>query len=97
MFLSGEFSEMNPRLSPNGKWLAYMSGRTGEHRAYVQAFPDGGSVFSVSAGPGGEVVWSPTGQELFYRHGALLWAVDVETEPGFSMEVQGSCLKDCRT
>ncbi len=60
-----------------------MSDRTGENRVYVQAFPEGGSVIPISTGPGSEAIWSPTGQELFYRNGDQLWAVEVETEPGF--------------
>ncbi len=50
---------------------------------YVQAFPDGDAVFPVSGGPGAEAIWSRDGRELFYRNGLQMWAVDVETEPGF--------------
>ena len=82
-FLATEFNEQGPRLSPDGKWLAYVSDQPGEDRVYVQAFPEGGSVYTVSAGPGTEAVWSRDGRELFYRNGNQMWAVEVETEPDF--------------
>ena len=42
VFLATAFNERGPRLSPNGKWLAYISNQTGEDRISVQAFPEGG-------------------------------------------------------
>ena len=85
-FFSTDFNELHPRLSPNGKWLAYVSDRTGENRVYVQAFPEGGAIQPISTGPGSQALWSRTGRELFYRNGDQLWAVEVETEPGFTAE-----------
>ena len=78
-------NETAPRLSPNGKWLAFVSNRTGDDQVYVQAFPDGGAVYPISTGAGTEAVWSRNGGELFYRNGEQLWVVDVETEPGFEV------------
>jgi Tol biopolymer transport system component len=70
------FNERAPRLSPNGRWLAYLSDRDEEDRLYVQRFPEGGPVL-VSAGPASEPVWSRDGREIFYRNGAEMWAVEV--------------------
>ena len=83
-FLATAFNERAPRLSPNGKWLAYISNQAGGDQVFVQAFPDGGPVTPISTGPGTEVVWSRDGRELFYRDGNQLWVVDVETAPGFT-------------
>ena len=83
-FLATEFSERAPKLSPNEKWLAYVSDHVGEDRVFVQPFPAGGPVFPVSVGQGTEPVWSRDGRELFYRSGDQLWVTDVETESGFS-------------
>ena len=62
-FLMTEFNELNPRLSPNGQWVAYMSDQDGKNRIYVQPFPEGGTVTSVSTGAGTEAVWSRDGRE----------------------------------
>src|SRR5690606_36876791 len=34
------FSELNPELSPDGRWLAYQSDETGRPEIYVRPFPD---------------------------------------------------------
>ena len=83
-FLATPFNERAPRLSPNGQWVAYVSNQPGEDRVQVQAFPEGGTMHSISTGPGTEVMWSRDGRELFYRNGDQLLAVDVETENGFT-------------
>ena len=85
-FLATEFFEGGARLSPNGKWLAYVSNQAGENRVFVQAFPEGGSVFPISTGPGIAATWSHDGRELFYRRGDQMWVVDVEAEPAFRAE-----------
>ena len=43
-FLATEFNELAPSVSPDGRWLAYVSDSSGEDRVYVQPFPDGGTV-----------------------------------------------------
>jgi serine/threonine-protein kinase len=62
--------EVAPTLSPDGRWLAFVSDETGSREVYVQAFPDGGGrKWPVSNGGGTEPLWSRNGQELFYRNG----------------------------
>jgi hypothetical protein len=82
-FLATEFQERAPKLSPNGKWVAYLSDQSGEDRVHVTAFPERGQVSTVSAGPGVEPVWSRDGRELFYRNGNQMWVAEVETESEF--------------
>ena len=84
-FLATEFDERAPRLSPDGQWVAYVSDQAGEARVYVQPFPDGGEVITVSRGPGTEPVWSRDGRELFYRAGNELFVAEIATVPSFSI------------
>ena len=81
--LSTPFNEQAPRLSADGRWLAYVSDQTGDPRVYVQSFPDGGPVIPISTGGGTEPVWSRTGGELFYRDGTRMFVVAVATSPVF--------------
>ena len=81
--LATEFAEAGARLSPNGKWMSYVSNQAGTFRVFVQAFPEGGEVYSISTGPSLEAVWSRDGRELFYRNVDEMWVVDVETESEF--------------
>ena len=36
--------EFDPALSPDGRWLAYVSNRTGANEIWVQGYPDGVAV-----------------------------------------------------
>ena len=59
--------ERNAELSPDGRWLAYQSNRSGRFEVYVQPFPqiDGGE-WQISTDGGTRPMWSPDGDELFY-------------------------------
>lgn len=81
--LSSEFDESYPDLSPDGKWLAYVSDESGRPDVYVVRFPDLGERFPVSSEGGGEPLWSRRGGELFYRQGDGVMSVSVQTEPRF--------------
>lgn len=84
--VASEFIEQGPTLSPNGRWLAYMSNETGTFEIYVVPFPNAADAkWVVSAGGGTEPLWSRGGGELFYRNAqGEMVAVRVETEPTFS-------------
>ena len=83
-FLATAFNEVSPRLSPDGRWVAYVSDQAGDDRVYVQPFPDGGQVIPISAGTGTEPAWSRDGRELFYRNGTQMFVAEISTEPVFA-------------
>ena len=72
--------ERNPELSPDGKWLAYVSSenQAGQQEVYVRPFPNvGAGRVQVSAGGGLYPMWlAQTGSALFYvRPDGRLFAV----------------------
>jgi Tol biopolymer transport system component len=83
------------RFSPDNRWVAYTSSKTGKDEAYVRAFDPNFVSGSRNASPGGEYViskaggtsphWSGDGKEIFYiaPDGGVM-AVDVsdKTKPG---------------
>ena len=73
-------------LSPDGRWLAYVSGVTGSPEIWVRPYPGPGVPIRISPSGGREPVWDPGGQELFYLGGNKMMAVKVATEPGFTSE-----------
>jgi len=83
-FLVTPFRERSPMISPDGRWLAYISDESGQDEIYVQPFPEAGQKLLISTGGGIEPMWSPDGQELFYRTADQMMAVTVETKPRFS-------------
>jgi len=82
-WIATEFSEGYPQLSPDGRWLAYVSNESGEYEVYVQAYPGANEKMTVSTDGGFEPVWSPDGRELFYRTGARVMVVSIQTTPVF--------------
>jgi len=84
-FLRTHFNEADPRFSPDGRWLAYMSDESGRWETYVQPYPGPGGKWQVSREGGREPVWNPSGKELFYRNGNKMMAVDVMTQPNFAL------------
>ncbi|MGD2167628.1 MAG: protein kinase, partial [Gammaproteobacteria bacterium] len=78
-------NEFDPALSPNGRWLAYASNRTGAPEVWVKEYPEGVPV-RVSPAGGYEPRWSADGRELYYLQGNTLMAMAVETETEFSFE-----------
>ncbi len=73
-----------PRISPNGRWMAYASNESGRYEVYVCPFPDvKKGKWKVSASGGNHPLWSPDGWELFYNNVDATMAVPVETDPFF--------------
>jgi len=85
-FLATPYNEFSPRVSPDGRWVAYVTDQTGENRVFVQPFPGGGAPVPVSTGPGTEPVWSRDGRELFYRSDEALMAAPVRATEVFDVE-----------
>jgi eukaryotic-like serine/threonine-protein kinase len=76
-----EAEERNARVSPNGRWIAYNSNRSGPFDVYVQPFPATGATWQVTHGGGRQPLWSPDGRQLFYlAPDKRIMAVDVKTE-----------------
>ena len=59
--------ELAPAVSPDGRWMAYLSDQTGQAEVYVERFPSLGARQQVSIDGGMGPQWSPDGRELFYR------------------------------
>lgn len=62
--------EVGAELSPDGKWLAYISDETGSYEIYVQSFTPEGKLGTdrkrISTNGGLVPVWCRNGKELFY-------------------------------
>ncbi|MEO8681213.1 MAG: protein kinase [Vicinamibacterales bacterium] len=82
--LDSRFVENFPQISPDGKWLAYMSSESGTNHIYVRSFPKGDGKWQVSTGGYGSFPrWRSDGKELFYLTGVAQGQV-------MSVEVNGS-------
>jgi serine/threonine protein kinase/Tol biopolymer transport system component len=85
LLAASRFTETHPAVSPDGRWLAYVSDQSGNIEVYVRPLGRDGELVQVSRGGGGEPVWAPDGRELFYRGDVdgepMLIAASVQTAP----------------
>ena len=78
----------NPRVSPDGRWLAYTSTESGRAQVYVTSFPEGVGKWQVSSTGGGIPTWRRDGKEIFFfgldgfLYAAPVGAVGTQFNPG---------------
>jgi serine/threonine-protein kinase len=54
------------RVSPDGRWIAYVSDESGRNEVVVKRFPSGTGKWQASVDGGNWPRWSPDGRELFW-------------------------------
>jgi eukaryotic-like serine/threonine-protein kinase len=73
-----------PRISPDGRYVAYHSNETGRAEVYVRSFPDGDRKWVISSRSGRSPRWRRDGRELYYIDGTYaLIAVPVRLGDSF--------------
>lgn len=81
--IATEFRENQPQVSPDGRWLAHTSNRTGRTEVYAQPLAGDGGRVQVSTEGGSAPRWSPDGRTLFYVDGASIVAATLIPGPAF--------------
>jgi hypothetical protein len=73
-------------LSPDGRWLTYMSDETGTTEVFVRPFPDTDrGKWQISSGGGRAPIWSRDGRELFFLNASNdMMAVRITTGTVFA-------------
>ena len=79
--LDGPDDELAPDVSPDGKWVAYVSDYSGSDEIYVTSFPAAGARTRVSQSGGHSPVWAPDGKTLYYLDQQKMMALSIETDP----------------
>jgi Tol biopolymer transport system component len=73
-------NEHSAVLSPDGKYLVYVSNETGDYEIYLWSLSEGGGKWQVSTGGGFDPQWRDDGREIYFRSPSNdLLAVDVNT------------------
>jgi len=91
-----------PRVSPDGRWVAFSANRHGNYDIFVMAM-DGSKTRRLTASPhdDGELAWTPDGRKIVYTEERkrmigrtyTLWSVDLATgqRQRFLADFSGSC------
>ncbi|MBI2620045.1 MAG: serine/threonine-protein kinase [Ignavibacteriales bacterium] len=75
--LNTNANEAWAKISPDGRWLAYVSDVSGGDEVYLQPFPSGTGKWRVSNGGGTEPKWSPDGKKIYYRRGDDIYSASI--------------------
>ena len=84
VLVTGPADVYGAAISPDGRWLAYVSAEGSRTEVFVQSFTSSGGRAQVSTNGGIEPHWSPDGRSLYYLHNDELLAVPLEPGPAFA-------------
>jgi Tol biopolymer transport system component len=83
-YLQSKTNELEGVLSPDDKWVAYVSDEQGHYEVFVQSLPAGQGKFQISTAGGTQPRWRRDGREIFYLAlDGTLMSVQVKTAPRF--------------
>ncbi len=68
LVVSEDDIQISPRVSPDGRLLAYVSMVSGKPEIYLRRFPSGTGKWQVSTGGGSSPQWNGAGDRLYYAH-----------------------------
>ncbi|NTV42636.1 MAG: protein kinase, partial [Syntrophobacteraceae bacterium] len=93
LFLQTPFDETMPQISPDSRYLAYMSDISGRWEIYVRPFPNGPGEWQISVRGGKYPRWSAQGDVLFYVEEDTLMAAKIHVRQGFKVEAPEELFK----
>lgn len=99
---NNEWADEFPRISPDGRWIAFSANRHGNYDIFVMAI-DGTRIRRLTASPHdeGELAWTPDSRRIIYTEersrvvgrSYSLWSIDLTTgqRQRFLTDFSGSC------
>lgn len=79
-FIQGRGFENAPTISPNGRWIAFVSDESGESEVYVRPFPEGSGKWRISNGKGTNPRWNSDGRRIFFARGDEIRSASVSMD-----------------
>jgi len=80
LVLGGEGQQYEGRISPDGRWLAYISSDGSGRYLFVTPYPDGGGRWQISNESAYAAWWNSNGKEILYVSAYGIRALDLEFE-----------------
>jgi len=85
--LAEEYRELDPAISPDGRWIAYVSDQTGDRQVFVRPFPNvADGLWQVSELTARYPRWAHSRNELFFQDDGpqpSMWYVEFEADAVF--------------
>jgi serine/threonine-protein kinase len=77
---------LGTNISPDGRWIAYQSTKTGRHEIWVQPLGRSGPAVQVTMQGAYRPLWSADMREMFFDDGnRQLFVVPIRTDPSFAV------------
>ncbi|HET7553919.1 MAG TPA: protein kinase [Gemmatimonadaceae bacterium] len=86
--------EEQPRVSPDGKWVAYVTYESEGPQVVVQPLPGPGAKVQISIRGGSEPVWSRDGRQIYYRSEGKFKVAEVSATPTFHVTSRADFMDD---
>jgi len=80
--LSGGDNSFQAEVSPDGRWIAYVTLESGRMEVYLRPFPGGEGKWQVSSDGGSEPHWSTGGDAIYFRTGGGIFRVGFQASGG---------------
>lgn len=65
------------RISPDGKWITYVSNETGRYEVWLEPLPQTGKRFQLTKNGGRHPVWAPDGRKIYFDVGGKMYRLDL--------------------
>ena len=75
--LQTRFNEWFADISPDGRWIAYLTNRSGRGEVWVASFPAMTGATQVSINGGSYPRWSHDGRRLYFYNSNTIWNAEV--------------------
>jgi Tol biopolymer transport system component len=82
--LHSPFADTQAQISPDGRWIAYVSDESGRSDVYVRQYPGGDDKWIVSDAGGIEPQWSGNTELLYLGADRTLMSVSLKPGPSFA-------------
>ncbi|MDA1274832.1 MAG: hypothetical protein O2960_12405 [Verrucomicrobia bacterium] len=86
LFANTPASEVGPRFSPDGRWIAYTADTGDRREAYVRRVSGDGLLIQISKSGGVHPIWTRDGSRLYYRIGEQIMMVKVKSREPLELE-----------
>ena len=86
-FVTTSANEFGAAISPDGRWVAYVSDEGGQEQVYVRPFGRPGGGKQISRDGGSEPAWAHSGREVFFRDVKANQLMTVDFGPGEALQV----------
>jgi Tol biopolymer transport system component len=67
-------------MSPDGKWMAYVSNETGRYEVWLEPVPRSGARLKLTRDGGSHPLWAPDGRSLYFDRDHQMFQLAVNTQ-----------------